>query len=289
MSTSFITNNSPEAWAMNVLGIAPQSVIPQALVLQCTTKGGEVKGDAPVVRVPRIKILDAGFVPEGSDIPESDPDLSELLIKTGTVAELVKVSRDQLSQDSAASLISHEMRRSLIYKADTAFLSQPAPVPPVEFPPGGLLAYATDGGEIEENLDALIDAFAAIEALPGGVVTHILAHPLAYATLRQFKKTTGSNESLLGAGTQPGEKSLLGVPVLTTNAMPANKVMALDKNYIVSAYGQLDVARSDDFYFNSISVALRASFRFGAGLLESQGAQVLTVVDELEDDDEETP
>jgi len=275
--TSFITNNSPKAWAMDVQGIAPEAVIPQALVLQCTTKGGEVHGDAPVVRVPRIKIIDAGFVPEGSDIPENDPELSELLIKTGTVAELIKVSRDQLSQNSAAALISHEMRRSLIHKANTAFLAQPAPVSPAEFPPGGILSYATDAGPLTGDLDALIDAFSAIEALPGGVVTHILAHPTAYATLRQIKKGTGSNEPLLGAGTQAGEKSLLGVPVLTTNAMPSDRVLAIDKNYIVSAYTNVDLARSDDYYFNSISVALRASFRFGAGLLEAQAAQYLEV------------
>ena len=274
---AFITNESPKAWAMDVLGVSPKSVIPTALVLQCTTKGGEVNGDAPMVRVPRIKILDAGFVPEGSDIPESDPELAELLIKTGTVAELLKVSRDQLVQESAADLISHEMRRSLIFKADTAFLSQPAPVAPAEFPPGGLLSYATDAGPLVGDLDALIDAFAEIEALPGGVVTHLLAHPTAYARLRQIKKGTGSNEPLLGAGTQSGEKSLLGVPVLTTNAMPADGVLAIDKNYIVSAYTNVDLARSDDYYFNSISVALRASFRFGAGLLEAKAAQYLEV------------
>lgn len=274
---AFITNESPKAWAMDVQGIAPEEVIPQALVLQCTTKGGEVHGDAPVVRVPRIKIIDAGFVPEGSDIPESDPELSELLIKTGTVAELLKVSRDQLSQDSAQGLISHEMRRSLIFKADTAFLAQPAPVAPAEFPPAGILSHATDAGPLTGDLDALIDAFSAIEALPGGVVTHILAHPGAYATLRQIKKATGSNEPLLGAGTQAGEKSLLGVPVLTTNAMPSDAVLAIDKNYIVSAYSQLELGRSDDYYFNSISVALRAHFRFGAGLLDPQAAQLLEV------------
>lgn len=274
---AFITNESPKAWAMDVQGVPPEQVIPQALVLQCTTKGGEVLGDAPMVRVPRIKIIDAGFVPEGSDIPESDPELGELLIKTGTAAELLKVSRDQLSQDSASALISHEMRRSMIYKADTAFLSQPAPVAPAEFPPGGLLSYATDAGPVGGNLDALIDAVSAIEALAGGVATHILAHPAAYATLRQIKKATGSNESLLGAGTQPGEKSLLGIPVLTTNALASDGVLVLDKNYIVSAYTNLELARSDDYYFNSISVALRASFRFGAGLLDRQAAQYLSV------------
>ncbi len=274
---AFITNESPKAWAMDVQGIAPEQVIPQALVLQCTTKGGEVHGDAPMVRVPRIKIIGAGFVPEGSDIPESNPELGELLIKTGTVAELIKVSRDQLSQDSASSLISHEMRRSMIYKADTAFLTQPAPVAPAEFPPGGLLSYATVAGTLTGDLDALIDVASAIEALPGGVVTHILAHPTAYAKLRQIKKATGSNESLLGAGTQPGEKSLLGVPVLTTNALPSGGVLVLDKNYIVSAYSTLELARSDDYYFNSISVALRASFRFGAGLLDPKAAQYLEV------------
>lgn len=275
------TPTSPEAFGLDVQGIAPQSVIPTALIMQATSKAGFVEGDEPAVRVPAIN-LDAsvGFVPEGADIPEADPELAEYVILTGKVAELIKVSREQLWQPSALDVISHEIRRSLIAKADWALLQQPAPTAPVQYPPAGLLSKATDAGEIADNLDALVDVIADIEALPGGVATHIIAHPLAYAAVRKLKKSTGSNESLVGAGVEAGQKSLLSVPVLTTSAMPVDQIAVLDKNQVLSAYGNVMVARSNDYYFGSDNVALRATFRFGAGFIEPKAVQVLTVADE---------
>lgn len=218
-----------------------------------------------------------GFVPEGTDIPEANPELAEVVILTGKVAELIKVSREQLAQPSAMDVISHGMRRSLIAKTDWALLQQPAPVAPAQYPPAGLLSHATDAGEIEDNLDALVDVIAGIEGLPGGVATHIIAHPSAYAAVRKLKKATASNESLVGAGVEAGQKTLLSVPVLTTSAMPVDKIAVLDKNQVLSAYGNVLVARSDDYYFGSDNVALRATFRFGAGFIEPNAVQVLTV------------
>lgn len=272
------TPTSPKAFALDVLGRPPETIIPTALIIQATTKAGVVEGDEPAVRVPAIN-LDAsvGFVPEGNNIPEANPDLAELVILTGKIAELIKVSREQLAQENALDLISHEIRRSMIAKADWALLQQPAPVSPATHPPAGLLAHASDAGTIAGSLDALIDAIAVIESLPGGVATHIIANPSAYAALRQFKKGTGSNESLLGAGTEAGAKTLLSLPVLTTVAMPADQVLVLDKHQVLSAYGEFKFARSDDFYFGSDNVALRATLRFGAGTVEPNAMQVLTV------------
>jgi len=280
--TTVTTPTSPKAFGLDVLGLAPQTTIPTALIIQATTRAGVVEGDEPAVRVPAIN-LDAsvGFVPEGDDIPVADPKLAELVILTGKVAELIKVSREQLAQPDALDVITHEIRRSLIAKADWALLSQPAPKAPATQPPSGLLAHATDAGELSGNLDALIDVIAMIEGLPGGTATHIIASPYSYAAVRRMKKATASNESLVGAGVDAGQKTLLSVPVLTTSAMPANKIVVLDKNQVLSAYGDVMLARSDDFYFGSDNVALRATFRFGAGFIEKNAVQVLTVPEAL--------
>ena len=165
----------------------------------------------------------------------------------------------------------------MIDTADWALLQQPAPVGPATHPPAGLLSKAADAGAIATSLDALIDAVAVIESLPGGQATHIIANPSAYAALRQFKKGTGSNESLLGAGTEAGPKTLLSLPVFTTSAMPADKLLVLDKAQVLSAYGDFKFARSDDYYFGSDNVALRATLRFGAGPVDADAIQVLTV------------
>ena len=62
-----------------------------------------------------------------------------MLIHTGKVAVLVKVSREQYGTGSAASMLSDAVRRALIRKANVAYLSQEAPSPPATTPPAGLL------------------------------------------------------------------------------------------------------------------------------------------------------
>lgn len=87
------TPTSPKAFALDVLGLAPEQTIPQSVLITCTSKAGEVEGDEPAVRVPAVNLDDStGFVPEGDDINEADPDLSELVILTGKVAVLVRLA-----------------------------------------------------------------------------------------------------------------------------------------------------------------------------------------------------
>ncbi len=266
------------AWGMDVLGLPALETIPDALIMSCSHKAGVVEGDAPYVRIPKINLDDDVHpVREGDDIPEAEPDRSEIVVLTVKVAELIKVSREQLAQPEAIETITHEIRRALTYKADAMFAAQPAPVAPEVWPPAGLLPRATAAGDIVDNLDALVDAVALIENTPGGQATHIIANPLAWAAVRKYKKGTGSNESLVGAGTEAGPKSLLSLPVITRSPLPEDVLMVIDKNQVLSAYGDVLVARSDEFYFGSDNVALRATFRFGIALNHPDAVQVLTV------------
>ena len=84
---------------------------------------------------------------------------------------------------------------------------------------------------------------------------------------------------MLGAGTNEVEKRLLGIPVLTTNAVPRGELLVVDKNAIVSAVGDVKVATSADYYFNSDSIALRVTWRFGANLIHPDRVARLTVDD----------
>ncbi|WP_084021542.1 phage major capsid protein [Mycobacterium avium subsp. hominissuis] len=272
-----ITPTSPEAWALDVLGLAPEQTIPQSILIQATTKAGEVEGDDVFVRVPMINLdADTGFVPEGNDIPEADPDLSELVIATGKVAVLVRISREQLVQPAASEVVSNEIRRSVLKKVDWALLQQPAPVAPATFPPAGLIAKAAVTGAVVDNLDAVVDAVASIEAL-GGSCTNIVASPDAWAFVAKLKTATESNQSLIGAGVESAQRTLLSIPVNVTSAMPSGFLLALDKTKTLSAYGSIQVARSEHAYFNSDSWALRATLRFGAGFTEAGAGVLLTV------------
>lgn len=115
MSSPFATTNSAKVFHADVIGVAPTEVIPDALVVQPSTKAGAVEGDEPAVRVPFVEIpsADVGFLPEGDDIDEASPDSPEVLTHTGEIAVLVKVSREQYGQGSAASMLSDAVRRAL--------------------------------------------------------------------------------------------------------------------------------------------------------------------------------
>ena len=56
---------------------------------------------------------------------------------------------------------------------------------------------------------------------------------------------------------------------------------AVDRRAILSVYGSVLVARSDDFYFNQDSIAVRATFRFGAKVSDTDRVVLVPVLDEL--------
>lgn len=180
-------------------------------------------------------------------------------------------------QPDASATITNEMRRAITYRSDVMFIAQPAPVSPETWPPPGLLALGQAAGDITDNIDAAIDAVALIENTPGGAATHIIANPLSYAYLRKFKTGTESEVPLLGAGTAAGPRTVLDLPVITRAAVPEDVILIIDKNQILTAYNEVLVARDDSYFFNSDSVALRATFRWGVSLNHPDAVQILTV------------
>lgn len=275
---TFATTNSAKAWHPDVQGLAPAEIIPDALIIATSSKAGVVEGDEPAVRVPFVNFEgEIGFVPEGADIPEADPDDTEVVIHTGKVAALAKISYEQYSTGTAATLLSDAMRRDLIRKANAAYLAQAAPTGGNTTPPAGLLNLSpTNGGIVADDLDAVVDAIADIEDA-GGSATHIIASPGAWAEVSKFKDGDTSNRSLIGAGTDAVIRSLLGVPVLVSNSMPNLGMLVLDQSAILSVYGDVRLAVSSEAYFKSDSIGLRATFRFGAKIADTGRVVKLTV------------
>ena len=107
----------------------------------------------------------------------------------------------------------------------------------------------------------------------------MLANPTAWATLLKKKRGTGSNESLLGAGTTEAARALLTVPVLTSPSVPANTLLVLDSASILHAAGQLLVATSEHAYFGSDSIGVRVTWRFGARVVDTSRVVRLTIAD----------
>ncbi len=266
---------------MDVKGVAPKDVIPEALILETSTKAGHVDGDAPAVRVPFVSLDGAAaFIPEGDGIPETDPDDTEVVIHTGKIASLIAVSREQHGQEDAAALLSDAMREDLVRKANKAFLAQAAPDPAVT-PPAGLINQGVhDGGILSDEdghgLDDLIDAVAHIEAA-GGKPTHVLAHPTSWAWLAKLKKEAGGNESLLGAGTSAEKRMLLSLPVLVDRDVPASSLIVLDKKAVLSVHGDIQLTTSQDYYFNRDTIAIRATWRFGIKVSDTNRVVLLGI------------
>jgi HK97 family phage major capsid protein len=279
MATPQTTVTSSQGWSPDIQAFVPGDAIPDALILQTSTVAGEIQGDSPAVRVPWVDDATAKFVAEGAPIDEAEPDLAEATVRTGKIAQLLRLSREQFAQSGTPNQLSESVRRAVTLASNQAYLQQDAPSAEGD-PPAGLLNVdgVTDAGEVSTDLDALADALAGIEAA-NGEATNVVCAPDAWGRLRKFKTRDNSNESLLGAGTNDAEKRLYNLPVLTSPAMPSGTLILLDKNAIVSAVGNVQVAQSTDAFFGSDSIGLRCTFRFGAAVMHPDRIAKLTVAD----------
>lgn len=274
------TVNSAKAWSPDVTAFAPADAIPDALILSTSTVTGRIEGDEPAVRVAYVDDAAATFVAEAATISEADPTLSEVLVHTGKVAQLVRLSREQYGQDRTAEMLAQSVRRAVTKKANEAYLAQAAPVSPAVTPPAGLVNVTgiESGGAVAADLDVLVDLIATLEG-NGATPSHILLAPDAWASLRKFKTATGSAQSLLGAGTTDATKSLLDLPVIVTSALSTGSGLVIDKTAVVSAVGDVQLAVSDQVYFDSDSIGVRCTFRFGANVVHPDRIGKFTVTD----------
>lgn len=276
MATPIITTGTPTAWSPDTITLPAKETLGDALIMRAATVVTTgLEGDAPVARLPWVDDDEADFVAEGSEIDEADPTLSEVVVPTAKVAQLLRISREQWHQAHTAHLLDASVVRAVTKKANSAFLAQPAPTAPDYTPPEGI---TSQGMKLEEkitnNLDPLADALGIIEA-NGGEAGVILADPYAWAKLRTLKTATGSNAALLGAGTDDQEKRLFGIPVITTAAVTGGDLVVVDPTAIAAGVGPLQVAVSEHVYFARDSVALRCTWRIGWGVQHPE--RVVTV------------
>lgn len=258
------TNNTAKAWHPDVETFAPTDIVPDALIVQASTKAATVEGDQIAVRVAYVADDDAQVTAEGAEIPESDPALSEALAYTSKVTQLVRVSREQFEQNGTADQLAKSVKRAITKKADQLFVSQVAPTSPAVAPVAGLvnIAGVVAGDPVADSLDALIDLVAELQA-NGAAPSHLVLDPIGWAALRKLKTAANSNASLIGAGVTDAAALLLSIPVLVSAAVPASSGLVIDSAEVISAYGEIQVATSTDAYFNSDSIAIRATWRVG--------------------------
>jgi len=139
------TLTTDAAWHPDVVFYDAGDAVPDALILKLTTVSGSIEGDATSTRVAVVDDASAEFVAEGAEIDEGTPALSEKLIYSGKVSQLIRLSREQWVQHQTAGLLSTSVARAITRAANSAFLAQPAPTAPEGqpvpvSPPAGLLA-----------------------------------------------------------------------------------------------------------------------------------------------------
>lgn len=275
------TTDTATAWSPDITEFAAADVIPTALILECSTQGGTVNGDAPSVRVGYLDDDEAQFTAEGAAIPEAEPTLAEKVIHTAKVTQLIRISQEQYDQDGTGEQLATSVARAIARRANQAFVAEAAPVTPAVAPVAGLLYIAglIDGGALDTNLDGLVDILAELQGNRSNP-SHILLGVNAWREVRKWKQgTAAGNMPLLGAGADDITPRLLSLPVIVDVALPSDAGLVLDRSAIVSAVGPIRVATSEHQYFNSESVALRASWRFGHTVVRPERCAKFTIAD----------
>ena len=89
------------------LHLDARATVPEALIISTTTFGGNVEGDTPALRVAVSKQDGTtAFVREGAKIGESEPQLDELVIHTGKLAQLFRHSNEVSHYKTPTNLFS---------------------------------------------------------------------------------------------------------------------------------------------------------------------------------------
>lgn len=265
------TLTAAKAWAPDRT-FAAREVLPEALILQTSDVDRAVLGDNQRALVSYINDDTAQIVAEGDVIPESDPDMNQIEFQTHKVAKLYPISNELYAQEGAPAALSEAIRSAIIREANQVYLSNvSAPVGLVNYP--NITVQAT---AVSANLDPLIDTVATVESL-GARPTHLIVNPLTWAKMLKIKTQTGSAEGLLGAGTSAAQRQLLGLPVVVSEFMTANTGLVIDQMAIKSIVSDVATSVSKDYLFNRDAVALRATFRFGFGIVRPSRIAKFTV------------
>jgi hypothetical protein len=209
------TITSAAAWRPDVSVFAAGDAVPDALILQASTPAGEVDGDAPAVRVAYVDDAAATFTAEAADIGEANPGLSEVLVYTGKITQIVRLSNEQYRQFGTAGQLSESVRRAVIKKSDTAFLTQLHPASASQTvtisgsPTGGTFKLTSGNGAQTATIAfnaAAATVQTAVQALGGGyataAVTGSAGGPYAIVTGTAAGLLLGDGSGLTG-GTLP--------------------------------------------------------------------------------------
>jgi HK97 family phage major capsid protein len=222
-------------------------------------------------RIPQITADPAAsWTAEGAEITATDATLSELDVVPSKLAALSVIS-SELANDStpeAAIAVGEGIVRDLTRKVDQALFTATTTNGPGGLP--GLSGVTTVSGPATaySSVDPFSDAIY-VAAQHNSQIDAWVTNPATAQALAKIKQYTSgsSNMPLLGADpTVPGQRQILGVPLLTSPYVSTtnNVVWGISKTYsyfVIRQDAQVESDRS--VFFTSDRVAIRATLRVG--------------------------
>lgn len=257
------TLTAAKAWAPDSI-VPSREAVPDALALdtRICTLGPAIEGDAPAIRLPFVGLApQAQLVREGEEIPQSQPGLSELVVRTQKVGLLTEVSREALSYDQTTASITDSARRSLTFKLDELLVAKRT-----ETNNGSGLAYTPGITETHADtygLDPLLENIAAV-ADAGANPTAIVLNFGTWAKLLQIKGADGRGIISPDVANAPAP-TLFGIPVVINPATPTDTVLVLDAGSIMVSMGDIIATVGDGDAFKRDSKQIRLTARIGWG------------------------
>ncbi|TNY38695.1 phage major capsid protein [Thermomonospora catenispora] len=258
-----------------VMHLTEMSAILAAGATVVTTETGE-----DLVIPASTALSTASIVPEGAQIPMSDPGVAPVTLRSYKYGFLVQVS-GELANDTAFDLLdflAREAAQALANGAGAHFIAGTG-----SGQPSGVLTAATvgvTGAGPAPTADELIDLYHSVaEPYARSQAAGWLMSNATLAAVRKLKDNQG--RYLFDVDIPPGTGAagtLLGRPVFVDPNMPtvapgAKSILFGDwSRYVVRSVREMRFERSDDFAFDRDMVTFRALWRVDGALVDTTGA-----------------
>lgn len=254
--------------------IPADELIPEALIFSEAQTAPAIGGDAQFVRVPYVaQGPDTFIVNEGEDIPESAPELTEMLFRTVQLGIVVPVSNEAASSAIASGLVSASASRAIADSADRLLL-QGTEDPNVS----GLLQGSNamvQGEPIVDSLDPLVAMLAEL-GRNGSVPTSLIMNYSSWMRLTGLKGADGL--PLIARNvTDAATPTLFGISVVINAQVPDDVILANNKAEVYASASPATVAFSDGPYFRRNMTAMRVLMRVGWGVLHRNRLGRITI------------
>lgn len=223
----------------------------------------------------------AAWTAEGEEIGQSDPTITEIVVKPTKIAAL-HVQSSEANADTnpdVAGIVGSSMVRSIAKDIDSAFFGAKGGTADRQEGLEDLTGFTTvDPGTAWADLDPFVEAIYNAEDL-GLTVNHFVANPADAKLLAQLKVTAGSNQPLLGTDpTNPTRRMLQGVPLLVSPGVTAGTIWGLPKERLhIVRRNDTDLQVDKSAFFTSDRVAIRATARYGFGFSQPAAVQKISL------------